>query len=106
MPLQWKIAEILRVYKTTCEKEKMVVIMVRLPPFKTLIFFSAHQDRDVQEGADILMVKPGLAYLDVVKSVKTKVTMIVLAKLLLTLSQTTNFILSQTERVCRRQFQI
>ncbi|XP_071155673.1 delta-aminolevulinic acid dehydratase-like [Mytilus edulis] len=29
-------------------------------------------DRDVQEGADILMVKPGLAYLDVVKMVKTK----------------------------------
>ncbi|KAL4219157.1 hypothetical protein ACF0H5_021739 [Mactra antiquata] len=29
-------------------------------------------DRDVQEGADILMVKPGLAYLDVVKSMKTK----------------------------------
>ena len=34
-------------------------------------FFS--QDRDVAEGADILMVKPGLAYLDVVKMVKTKV---------------------------------
>ena len=31
------------------------------------------QDRDVQEGADILMVKPGLAYLDVVKTTKTKV---------------------------------
>ncbi|KAJ8300438.1 hypothetical protein KUTeg_021957 [Tegillarca granosa] len=30
-------------------------------------------DRDVQEGADMLMVKPGLAYLDVVKMVKTKV---------------------------------
>lgn len=29
-------------------------------------------DRDVQEGADILMVKPGLAYLDVVKTTKTK----------------------------------
>ncbi|XP_060585759.1 delta-aminolevulinic acid dehydratase-like [Ruditapes philippinarum] len=29
-------------------------------------------DRDVQEGADILMVKPGLAYLDIVKSIKTK----------------------------------
>lgn len=29
-------------------------------------------DRDVQEGADMLMVKPGLAYLDVVKMVKTK----------------------------------
>lgn len=34
------------------------------------------QDRDVQEGADILMVKPGLAYLDVVKMVKTKVNTI------------------------------
>jgi delta-aminolevulinic acid dehydratase/porphobilinogen synthase len=31
------------------------------------------QDRDVREGADILMVKPGLAYLDVVKMVKSKV---------------------------------
>lgn len=29
-------------------------------------------DRDVQEGADILMVKPGLAYLDVVKTIKAK----------------------------------
>lgn len=29
-------------------------------------------DRDVKEGADILMVKPGLAYLDVVRMVKTK----------------------------------
>ena len=27
----------------------------------------------MQEGADILMVKPGLAYLDVVKATKTKV---------------------------------
>ena len=31
------------------------------------------QDRDVQEGADILMVKPGLPYLDVVRMVKQKV---------------------------------
>lgn len=29
-------------------------------------------ERDVKEGADILMVKPGLAYLDVVKATKTK----------------------------------
>ena len=30
----------------------------------------------MNEGADILMVKPGLAYLDVVKSTKTKVTFV------------------------------
>lgn len=29
--------------------------------------------RDVQEGADILMVKPGLAYLDIVRQIKDKV---------------------------------
>jgi porphobilinogen synthase len=29
-------------------------------------------DRDVQEGADMLMVKPGLAYLDVVREVKDR----------------------------------
>ncbi|KAL5011513.1 hypothetical protein ScPMuIL_010064 [Solemya velum] len=29
-------------------------------------------DRDVEEGADMLMVKPGMAYLDIVKQVKTK----------------------------------
>ena len=27
---------------------------------------------DVQEGADILMVKPGMAYLDVLKSLKER----------------------------------
>ena len=27
--------------------------------------------RDVEEGADFLMVKPGMAYLDIVKQVKT-----------------------------------
>lgn len=30
-------------------------------------------DRDVKEGADMLMVKPGLAYLDIVKTTKEKV---------------------------------
>jgi len=29
-------------------------------------------DRDVVEGADMLMVKPGLAYLDIVRQVKDK----------------------------------
>lgn len=30
------------------------------------------QIRDIDEGADMLMVKPALSYLDVVKDVKTK----------------------------------
>ena len=37
----------------------------------------------MNEGADILMVKPGLAYLDIVKSTKTKVTLLVLLYLYL-----------------------
>ncbi len=32
------------------------------------------QDRDVQEGADMLMVKPGMAYLDIVRDVKERVS--------------------------------
>ena len=32
------------------------------------------QDRDVAEGADFLMVKPGIAYLDVARMVKQKVS--------------------------------
>lgn len=31
------------------------------------------QERDVREGADMLMVKPGLPYLDIVREVKDKV---------------------------------
>ncbi len=31
------------------------------------------QDRDVAEGADMLMVKPGMAYLDIVRQTKDKV---------------------------------
>ncbi len=31
------------------------------------------QDRDVEEGADMLMVKPGMAYLDIVRDVKERV---------------------------------
>ena len=34
------------------------------------------QDRDVQEGADMLMVKPGMAYLDIVRDVKNKVCLL------------------------------
>jgi porphobilinogen synthase len=30
------------------------------------------KDRDVTEGADMLMVKPALAYLDVIQSVKKR----------------------------------
>ncbi|XP_027725245.1 delta-aminolevulinic acid dehydratase isoform X2 [Vombatus ursinus] len=36
-------------------------------------------DRDVREGADILMVKPGLPYLDIVREVKNKHTVLPLA---------------------------
>ena len=43
----------------------------QLPPGSTGLAERA-VDRDVREGADILMVKPGLAYLDVVKMVKSK----------------------------------
>lgn len=32
------------------------------------------QERDVREGADMLMVKPGLPYLDIVREVKDKVS--------------------------------
>lgn len=31
-----------------------------------------HQERDVEEGADMLMVKPGMAYLDLVRQTKDK----------------------------------
>ena len=33
------------------------------------------KERDVNEGADILMVKPGMPYLDIVREVKDKVLM-------------------------------
>ena len=32
------------------------------------------QDRDVREGADMLMVKPGMPYLDLVRDVKARVS--------------------------------
>lgn len=32
------------------------------------------QERDVREGADMLMVKPGLPYLDIMREVKDKVS--------------------------------
>ena len=34
------------------------------------------KERDVNEGADILMVKPGMPYLDIVREVKDKVRML------------------------------
>jgi len=43
----------------------------QLPPGSTGLAERA-VDRDVQEGADILMVKPGLSYLDVVRTLKNK----------------------------------
>ena len=36
--------------------------------------FVAVQDRDVEEGADILMVKPGMPYLDIVRDTKERVS--------------------------------
>lgn len=33
------------------------------------------QDRDVREGADVLMVKPGMPYLDLVRDVKARVSL-------------------------------
>ena len=43
-----------------------------MPPFEYQIVTDAIQSkkRDVEEGADMLMVKPGLAYLDIVRQTK------------------------------------
>jgi delta-aminolevulinic acid dehydratase/porphobilinogen synthase len=38
------------------------------------------QERDVQEGADMIMVKPGMAYLDIVRQTKDKVREIIVNK--------------------------
>lgn len=35
-----------------------------------MTFAHIQQERDVKEGADMLMVKPGLAYLDIVRQTK------------------------------------
>jgi delta-aminolevulinic acid dehydratase/porphobilinogen synthase len=32
------------------------------------------QDRDLQQGADMVMVKPGMPYLDICRQIKDKVT--------------------------------
>jgi len=42
---------------------------------RSLLFvtFVCMQERDVVEGADMLMVKPGMTYLDVARQVKEKV---------------------------------
>lgn len=40
--------------------------------FKTSLF--VFQNRDIEEGADMIMVKPGMAYLDIVRDVKEKVS--------------------------------
>ena len=32
------------------------------------------QDRDIEEGADIIMVKPGMPYLDIVRDTKERVS--------------------------------
>ena len=38
-----------------------------------ITYFVCLQERDVAEGADFLMVKPGMPYLDIVRDVKEKV---------------------------------
>lgn len=38
------------------------------------LWLCAQQERDVREGADMLMVKPGLPYLDIMREVKDKVS--------------------------------
>ena len=43
-----------------------------MKPILTLYQLGRAADRDVVEGADMLMVKPGLAYLDVVRDVKQR----------------------------------
>lgn len=45
---------------------------VLLPRAVMCVFPS--QDRDVREGADMLMVKPGMPYLDLVRDVKARVS--------------------------------
>ena len=37
------------------------------------------QERDVNEGADMLMVKPGMTYLDIARQIKDKVGWLVVA---------------------------
>ena len=51
----------------------MLKIKFAIKIIDKIIFFDL-QDRDVAEGADMLMVKPGMAYLDVVRDVKNRVT--------------------------------
>ena len=38
-----------------------------------LVFVVNTQARDVEEGADMIMVKPGMAYLDIVRDLKNQV---------------------------------
>lgn len=49
-----------------------VPLSPHLPGTATLYLIP--QDRDVREGADMLMVKPGMPYLDMVREVKDKVS--------------------------------
>ena len=37
------------------------------------VFVVNTQARDVEEGADMIMVKPGMAYLDIVRDLKNQV---------------------------------
>ena len=46
-------------------------VIYQLVPDASMFCF---QDRDVREGADMLMVKPGMAYLDLIRKTKDKVS--------------------------------
>ena len=50
----------------------MAAIFVLASMGSSLLFFP--QARDVREGADMLMVKPGMAYLDIVHQAKQNVS--------------------------------
>lgn len=46
--------------------------VTKIDPFFDVKLFIWFQERDVAEGADMLMVKPGLPYLDIVRETKDK----------------------------------
>lgn len=58
----------------TCAGASLYVCGVSYGVSGDLLFMACLQDRDVKEGADMLMVKPGLPYLDIVREVKDKVS--------------------------------
>ena len=51
----------------------MVKLLLLFLPIISPCCCSCVQDRDVAEGADMLMVKPGMTYLDIARQIKDKV---------------------------------